>query len=91
MEAQLLSWLVSLVTGGVCGIIAGVLYKDVSVGTLGNMAAGIVGGALCGQVLKSVVGSVAASGVSDNVGWSGVGGIVIMLLVGFVKHARAKK
>jgi hypothetical protein len=44
MEAQLASWLVSLVTGGVCGNIAGTLFKDLNLGPRGNTIAGVVGG-----------------------------------------------
>jgi uncharacterized membrane protein YeaQ/YmgE (transglycosylase-associated protein family) len=90
MEAQLASWLISLVTGGLCGNIAGALF-NLNLGPLGNTVAGVVGGVLGGQLLTAVLGSDAASGRGGNVAGSGVGGIAIMMLVGYVKNARAKK
>jgi uncharacterized membrane protein YeaQ/YmgE (transglycosylase-associated protein family) len=90
MEGQSVSWLISLVTGGVCGNIAGALFKNLNLGPLGNTVAGVVGG-LGGQLLTAVLSSGATRGMSSNVAASGVGGIVIMMLVGFVKNALAKK
>ena len=40
MENQLVSWIVSLITGGVGGNIAGALLKNLSLGVLGNTIAG---------------------------------------------------
>jgi uncharacterized membrane protein YeaQ/YmgE (transglycosylase-associated protein family) len=91
MEGQMGSWLISLVTGGVCGNIAGALFKNLNLGPLGNTVAGVVGGVLGGQLLTAVLASGTASGVSGNVAGSGVGGIAIMMLVGVVKNARAKR
>jgi uncharacterized membrane protein YeaQ/YmgE (transglycosylase-associated protein family) len=91
IEGQLVSWLISLVTGGVCGSIAGALFKNLNLGPLGNTVAGVVGGVLGGQLLMAMFASDTASGVSGNVAWSGVAGIAIMMLAGAVKNARAKK
>ena len=44
MENQLVSWIVSLITGGVGGNIAGALLKNLSLGVLGNTIAGLLGG-----------------------------------------------
>jgi len=91
MEGQLVSWLISLVTGGVCGNIAGALFKNLNLGPLGNTLAGVVGGGLGGQLLTAVLSSGAAYGISGNVADAGVGGIAIMMLAGFVKNTLAKK
>jgi hypothetical protein len=40
MEGQVVSWLISLVTGGVGGNVAGALFKNLSLGTVGNTLAG---------------------------------------------------
>ena len=91
MESQLVGWVVSLITGGVGGNIAGALFKNLSLGTVGNSIAGVVGGGLGGQLLTAALGSGGAPGILGNVAGSGVGGIVVMVLVGLIKNAVAKK
>jgi len=91
MEGQLVSWLTSLLTGGVGGNVAGALFKNLSLGALGDTAAGVVGGGLGGQLLTAVLGSGAPTGLLGNIAGSDVGGIVVMVLVGFAKNAVAKK
>jgi uncharacterized membrane protein YeaQ/YmgE (transglycosylase-associated protein family) len=91
MEGQLLSWLVSLITGGVGGNIAGALFKNLSLGPLGNTIAGVVGGGLGGQLLSAALGAGTPGGIAGNIAGSGVGGIVLMAIVGLIKNALAKK
>ena len=58
MENQLVSWLISLITGGVGGNIAGALLKNFSLGPIGNTIAGVLGGGLGGQLLTGLLGGV---------------------------------
>ena len=50
------SLIVQLVSGAVGGNAAGALFKNISLGTLGNSIAGIVGGGIGGQILQAVLG-----------------------------------
>lgn len=89
MEGQLVQILISLLTGGVGGNLAGALLKQFSLGTLGNTLAGVVGGGLGGQILGSLLGGGAPTGLGGNIAGSGVGGLVLMIIIGVIKNAMA--
>ena len=89
------SLIIQLVSGAVGGNIGGALHKNVSLGTTGNSIAGIIGGPLGAMLLSQLGlgGSADAGGLGgilSNLAGSGVGGIVLMLLVGLIKKAMAK-
>ena len=95
------SLIIQLVSGAVGGNIGGALHKNVSLGTTGNSIAGIIGGPLGAMLLSQLGlggsadagGSAVAGGLGgilSNLAGSGVGGIVLMLLVGLIKKAMAK-
>ena len=93
MENQLVSWIVSLITGAVGGNIAGAALKDYNLGVVGNSIAGIVGGGLGGQILSGLLGGGAGAaqpGLLGNIAGSGVGGAVLMIIIGLIKKAMAK-
>ena len=48
--------IIQLILGTVSGNIGGVLFKNISLGALGNSIAGIVGGGLGAQVLLAALG-----------------------------------
>ena len=82
--------IIQLVTGAVGGNIGGALFKNLSLGIVGDSVAGIVGGGIGGLVLQAVLGALgvgAGSGILVNVAGGGVGGIVVMAIVGIVKNA----
>lgn len=89
------SLIIQLVSGAVGGNIGGALHKNLSLGTTGNSIAGIIGGPL-GAMLLSQIGLGGSAdvgglgGILSNLAGSGVGGIVLMLLVGLIKKAMAK-
>lgn len=95
---DLVSLIVSLISGGVGGNIAGALMKDKSLGVLANSLAGIVGGGVGGTLLNyfGLVTTAMAEGKLDighilaNIGTSGVGGAVVLLIVSFIKNAMGK-
>jgi len=62
----------SLISGGVGGNIAGALLKQFSLGPIGNSIVGILGGAAGGALMRSHVGALASSGTAGNVGGSAV-------------------
>ena len=92
MEGQLVNLVISLITGGVGGNIAGALLKQFSLGTIGNTLAGVVGGGVGGQILSSLLGGggEAATGLVGNIAGSGIGGAVVMVIIGLIKKALAK-
>jgi uncharacterized membrane protein YeaQ/YmgE (transglycosylase-associated protein family) len=81
------AWIISLVTGAVGGNVAGAIFKNLSLGPLGNTIAGVLGGGAGAAILNAVMGSAAAGGgsVGGNIASSGVGSVVVMLIVGFIK------
>jgi uncharacterized membrane protein YeaQ/YmgE (transglycosylase-associated protein family) len=66
VEGQVVSWLISLVTGGVGGNVAGALFKNLSLGTVGNTLAGVAGGGVGGQLLAAALGTSGPSGILVN-------------------------
>ena len=93
-----LALIIQLVSGAVGGNIAGGLLKDVSLGTLGNTLVGILGGGLGGQLLSMLgvggaetAGSVDIASIVSQVAGGGVGGGVLLVIVGLIKNALAKK
>jgi len=89
-----MEWIISLVTGAIGGNIAGAVFKNLSLGGLGNTIAGVVGGGVGAEILNVLgAGGAAAAGGSTvgTIASSGVGSIVVMLIAGVIKNAMAKK
>ena len=89
--------IIQLIAGAVGGNAAGAAMKNLSLGTLGNSIAGIVGGGIGGQLLGmlGVGGADAAAGMDigslvQSVAGGGVGGAVLLAVVGAVKKAMGK-
>jgi len=88
--------IISLLSGAVGGNIAGGALKNYNLGTLWNSVVGILGGGLGGQILSALnLGGQAAptldlGNILSNVGSSGVGGAVLMIIVGLIKKMVAK-
>jgi len=83
---------VQLISGTVGGNVAGGLFKNISLGTLGNSIAGI-GGGLGGQILSMLgVGDAEAAGSLDlsSILTSVAGGGVLLAVVGVVKKLFSK-
>jgi uncharacterized membrane protein YeaQ/YmgE (transglycosylase-associated protein family) len=99
----MIALIIQLLSGAVGGNIAGALFKNINLGTIGNSIAGILGGALGGQLLHMVLGGGAANAATtatssgfdltsilSNVGGGGIGGAVLMAIVGFVRSQMSK-
>jgi hypothetical protein len=91
------SLLIQLISGAVGGYLVGSLMKDFSLGNLWNSVAGIVGGGLGGQLLGLLgiaagpSGSLDIGSIIGSVASGGVGGGVLIVIVGAIKKAMAKK
>lgn len=103
---DIVSLIITLLSGAAGGNIAGSVSKDNSLGNLGNTLAGAVGGSAGSWIAQAIglLGTVAAaSGAAGaeheglnlghligNVASSGVGGALLTLIVGMIKNATAK-
>ena len=90
---DLVSLLVSLISGAVGGNVAGAAMQDKSLGTLGNSIAGILGGGIGMMILKTL-GVLASTGAADglgaiigNIAGGGAGGAVLLVIVSLLKKA----
>lgn len=88
MEA-LIPIIIQLISGAAGGNIVGALFKNLSLGTVGNSLAGIVGGGLGGQILAAM-SSGSLDGIVGQIAGGGVGGGILMLIIGIIKKMVAK-
>ncbi len=88
--STLLPLILSLISGGVGGNIAGALLKQFSLGPVGNSIVGIIGGAAGGAIM-SHVGALASTGTAGDVGGSAVVGAVLTAIIGAIKNSMAGK
>ena len=79
-----MEWLISLLAGAVGGNIGGALFKNLSLGTLLNSVAGILGGA-GGMSLMNQLNASSGSSLVNQLGGGAVGGTVVMAVIGLVK------
>ncbi len=93
---DVISLLISLVSGAVGGNIAGAAMSDKNLGPLGNSIAGILGGGIGGALLQAA-GAIGQSGggldlgsIVANVASGGVGGAILLVIVSLLKSAMAK-
>ncbi len=96
---DILTLLIQLVSGALGGNIAGSLFKNLSLGTLGNSIAGIAGGGIGGTILGSLlnlpVATSAAGGLDPmailtQVLSGGAGGGVLMAIIGIIRSMMAR-
>jgi hypothetical protein len=91
---DILSLLVQLGSGAAGGNLAGSMMKNLSLGTLGNSLAGLVGGGLGGAILNSALGAAPAmagggldiGSIISQIAGGGVGGGVMMVIVGMLRQ-----
>lgn len=88
---EILSMILPYLTGGGGGLLGGKVFPKQSLGTIGNIICGILGGGIGGQLLGLLgigVGGEQAMDVGSilgNVAAGGVGGTGLMWIVGLVK------
>ena len=102
---QILAIILPLISGAAGGNVVGALAKNLSLGTLGNSLAGIVGGVGGSQLIGMLMGggtaaaataaTTAAGGMDigsiiTQVASGGVGGGVVMAIIGVIKGMMAK-
>jgi uncharacterized membrane protein YeaQ/YmgE (transglycosylase-associated protein family) len=94
---NIVSLFIQLLSGAAGGNLAGRLLKQFDLGSVGNSIAGVVGGALGGQILAALTGGAApAAGDLDigsilsSVAGGGVVGGLLMAIIGFIRSAMKK-
>jgi hypothetical protein len=87
---DIVSLIISLVSGAAGGNIVGALIKKISLGVLGNSIVGILGGGIGSQILGGLLGG-SGGGILGNVLGSGVGGGVLMAIIGIIKNMLMKR
>ena len=87
---SLIPLIIQLLSGAAGGNIAGALLKNLSLGTLGNSLAGIVGGGLGSQLLPMLAGPGVLDSIVAQVAGGGVGGGILMAIIGLLRSMLAK-
>ncbi len=95
---DILTLLIQLVSGAIGGNAAGSLKPNISLGTLGNTLAGLIGGGIGGQILQAALNlpSVAGGGALDPMALltqivsGGASGGVALALVSLLRGLTAK-
>lgn len=88
--------IIQLIAGALGGNVAGVLLKNLSLGTAGNSIAGVLGGGLGGYLLSMLgapvdpAASLDIGAIISSVAGGGVGGGVLMVIIGAIKNMMAK-
>ena len=87
---------IQLISGAVGGNAAGALFKNLSLGTLWNSVAGIVGGGIGGQILSQVLhvgggaGALDIGSILTQVAGGGIGGGGLMAIIGLLRSMTSK-
>jgi uncharacterized membrane protein YeaQ/YmgE (transglycosylase-associated protein family) len=93
---NIISMIISLVSGAVGGNAAGAVMKEKSLGTAGNSVAGILGGGIGGAILQALGlggegGTVDFASILQSIASGGVGGGVLLAIVSAIKGMMGKK
>jgi uncharacterized membrane protein YeaQ/YmgE (transglycosylase-associated protein family) len=94
---NMISLIISLVSGAVGGNLAGAAMKDKSLGVTGNSLSGILGGGIGGAILQllGIGGAQSATldiaSILENIASGGVGGGILLAIVSVLKSVLAKK
>lgn len=100
---DVVSTLISLVSGAVGGNVAGAAFSEKNLGVIANSIIGLLGGGAGEYLLKALgviastsaaagaTGSLDIASILTNIGVSGVSGGVITAIITFIKDAIAKK
>ena len=94
---DIVSLIISLISGAVGGNVAGAAMKDKSLGTAGNSVAGILGGGIGGFILQMLGLAPAAAGggldltqIISNIADGGAGGAVLLAIISMIKGNMSK-
>lgn len=89
----LLPLIIQVLGGGAGGNIAGAVLKNLDLSKLLKTVVGVIGGVVGGQslgllgVLQSVLGDGQVGSILGSAGSSGISGMILVAIVGFIKKA----
>ena len=86
----LVPFIIQLVSGAIGGLVAGMIFRKISLKPVGNFLAGIVGGGLGGQ-LAGMAAIVGLDGYIADVLAGGFGGGGVMVALGLAKVVMGKQ
>ena len=93
---NIISLIISLVSGAIGGNVAGAAMKDKSLGPVGNSISGILGGGIGGAILQllgiggGTAGALDIAAILENIASGGIGGGILLAIVSVIKAATAK-
>ncbi len=93
---EILTMILPYLTGGGGGLLAGKMSPNLSLGTVGNIIAGLLGGGIGSQVLGMLGMGVGPetgmdlTSILGNVASGGIGGGGLMFVIGMVKKLISK-
>lgn len=89
---DIIGLLVNLVGGGIGGLLSGAALKEKSLGTIGNIIAGVVGGTIGSYILQAVgilkmfgVADIPIGSIATQGGMSLVIGAIVTSIIGLIK------
>jgi hypothetical protein len=80
----LVPFIIQLISGAIGGLIAGIIFRKISLGPVGNILAGIVGGGIGGQ-MAGMAAIIGLDGYIADVLTGGFGGGGLMVVIGLAK------
>lgn len=90
---DIINLIVGLISGGIGGNIAGPAMGDKNLGATGNSVTGVVGGGITNLIMQALGTFGNAPGVEHsmgsiigNVGGSGVGGAILLIIVALIRN-----
>lgn len=90
--------LANLVGGGLGGLLSGAALKEKSLGTIGNIIAGVIGGAAGSYILKAVgflemfgLAEMSVESITAQGGTAAVIGAIVIAVIGLIKTKMVKK
>ena len=93
---NIISLIISLVSGAIGGNVAGAAMKDKSLGVTGNSLSGILGGGIGGAILQLLgvgagqAGTLDIASILENIASGGVGGGILLAVISVIKGAMGK-
>jgi hypothetical protein len=85
----LVPFIIQLTSGAIGGLVAGIIFRKISLEPVGNFLAGIVGGGLGGQMAGLAV-IIGLDGYTADVLAGGFGGGGLMVVIGLAKILMGK-
>lgn len=86
---EYLPLIINLLGGAAGGNIAGSVLKNLSLGTVGNSIAGILGGGVASQLLPGLLGAAGGMdlvGILTQIASGAGGGGIAMVIIGLIKN-----